>query len=98
MIQFPTVFQGFIIMLASEFAAINLVFFGGQILDWWYSKCLSMGFFTDYPGWQTVGLTNTYINMYYGMCLMIAIFGIVMFVGALFFRQRYDSHNVHYEY
>ena len=94
MTNFPTVFQGFIIMVVMNVIGLTLVFSGGMILDEFYYRFNDLGYYSSAAAveWGTDTTVIEYTNMYYGVCVLICILGIVAFVATVLRRQQYDEY------
>jgi hypothetical protein len=94
MTDYWTVQQGLIIMLVGIVTSMSLIFMGGEVLDHMYYKFDEMGFLDgdNAEEWHVGDFSTFFINMYYGVCVLVAILSIAFGVGTILRRQQYDRY------
>ena len=94
MTDFPTVWQGILIMFVCIVISLVMIFQGGIFIDKMHQMFDDAGYYDSAAGqrWHSGSLTQMTINMYYGVCVFIGIFGIIAGVGTILRRQQYDRY------
>jgi len=84
--------QGIIIMFSCILISVILAFIGGFVIDSVYQYLFDGGWFADIDSdWDSSGLLNTMINLYYLFCALVGLTGVAAFVLSLFNREAVDT-------
>ena len=91
MSNFDDVYQGAIIMVACIVTGIILSMFGGYIVDYVFKTFDQANMFDLPPAWNTMGSTFIVLNIWYFICFLFPVIGIVSFIKTIIRKQGYDS-------
>ena len=92
MSNFDDLYQGFIIMITFSFVGLILAIFGGFILDHVFATMDAGGFLDVPPNWQSMGGTFSIINIFYLVCMLFPVVGIILFFRAIQRRTGQDNY------
>ncbi|MFA7162028.1 MAG: hypothetical protein WC083_05605 [Candidatus Methanomethylophilaceae archaeon] len=93
MTSFSSVWQGFIIMIATISIGVMMSLAGGTILDALIDGYAVAGVYNVPPEWDQSTNINLIVNIYYALMYLIPVIGVACFVVTIFQRKRYDRYN-----